>query len=257
MPGRPDNGSEPPLALDGIADNVRLLTELKPGSYVARNRALQEATGEVLAFTDSNCVPDPCWLEAGVAALAGIGKPAFVGGEIAVSGKRPGKLGPIEAYEVVACFNQSLTISKAGCVATANLFVPREVMTLTGNFDTHFSGGDYLWSKRAVAAGAEPVYSKAALVTHPTRESRSAVLARERRLAGGHRDISPGARACLYYLMRHLKPPVRHIYDILRLPSSRISPSSRILAVLFAMEARLHMIAMRVWLEFSNGRSPR
>jgi glycosyltransferase involved in cell wall biosynthesis len=39
------------------------LTETKRGSYAARNRGLQEAAGQIVAFTDSDCVPRPDWLE--------------------------------------------------------------------------------------------------------------------------------------------------------------------------------------------------
>ncbi len=59
-----DNGSQ-----DGSAAivrrhaAVRLLAEAKRGSYAARNRGLQEASGEIVAFTDSDCVPRPDWLE--------------------------------------------------------------------------------------------------------------------------------------------------------------------------------------------------
>lgn len=41
---------------------IRLLTETKQGSYAARNRGLQQAKGEVIAFIDSDCVPAHDWL---------------------------------------------------------------------------------------------------------------------------------------------------------------------------------------------------
>ncbi len=46
------------------AVGIRALHEAKQGSYAARNRALREARGEFLAFTDSDCIPDPGWLRA-------------------------------------------------------------------------------------------------------------------------------------------------------------------------------------------------
>jgi glycosyltransferase involved in cell wall biosynthesis len=252
-----DNGSEPPLSLDGIAGNVLLLREPKPGSYNARNLALRHATGRILAFTDANCVADPVWLEAAIEALVAAGGPAFVAGHITVKGRQPNELGPIEAYEEVTCFNQEISIKTVGCGATANLITTRETMEMTGEFDTYFSGGDFLWCKRAVSMGAKPLYSAAARVVHPTRGSRRAVLARERRLVGGHRDISPGFWPCVRYVIRHLKPPRQNICGILRLPSERISLGSRLLAILFAIEARLHMGATRAWLGLTNGRSTR
>jgi glycosyltransferase involved in cell wall biosynthesis len=49
---------------------IQLLFEAKQGSYAARNRGLREAKGEIIAFTDADCVPSPDWLDEIVAALA-------------------------------------------------------------------------------------------------------------------------------------------------------------------------------------------
>lgn len=53
---------------DGSADivkkygDINLLFENKIGAYAARNRALEESKGEIIAFTDSDCVPQSNWL---------------------------------------------------------------------------------------------------------------------------------------------------------------------------------------------------
>jgi glycosyltransferase involved in cell wall biosynthesis len=41
---------------------IKLISERKRGSYTARNRGLQVANGEIIAFTDSDCVPSADWL---------------------------------------------------------------------------------------------------------------------------------------------------------------------------------------------------
>jgi hypothetical protein len=43
---------------------VRYILEPRPGLNIARNRALQEAQHEVVAFTDDDAVPDTTWLRA-------------------------------------------------------------------------------------------------------------------------------------------------------------------------------------------------
>lgn len=45
------------------AGNLRYLAEEAPGSSVARNRGIAEATGEILAFTDDDVIADPLWLQ--------------------------------------------------------------------------------------------------------------------------------------------------------------------------------------------------
>ena len=70
---------------DGSADilaraaGVRALAETKQGSYAARNRAVREARGAVLAFTDSDCAPGPGWLRAIEAGLAQPGVQVVLG----------------------------------------------------------------------------------------------------------------------------------------------------------------------------------
>ncbi len=43
-------------------DDIRLLSETKQGAYAARNCGLSEATGEIVAFTDPDCIPRRDWL---------------------------------------------------------------------------------------------------------------------------------------------------------------------------------------------------
>ena len=59
---------------DGSTDNtvdvvlrypaVRLVTQANGGPAKARNRAASEASGNIIVFTDDDCVPKPGWLEA-------------------------------------------------------------------------------------------------------------------------------------------------------------------------------------------------
>lgn len=42
---------------------IKLISEKQRGSYAARNRGLKEAEGEIIAFTDSDCVPAANWLK--------------------------------------------------------------------------------------------------------------------------------------------------------------------------------------------------
>lgn len=65
-----DNGStDESLALirafaeDHAARDVRVLEEPRRGAAAARNTGFRAATGDVIAFTDADCAPDPVWLQ--------------------------------------------------------------------------------------------------------------------------------------------------------------------------------------------------
>lgn len=49
--------------------SITLLEEAKRGSYAARNRGLRVAKGDIVAFTDADCVPCRTWLSEIVAAM--------------------------------------------------------------------------------------------------------------------------------------------------------------------------------------------
>lgn len=80
-----DNGSVSDLAPVVVAfAHAQLAVEPRRGSYAARNMGIGLARGEVLAFTDSDCIPQPDWLEAGVARLMGAAGCGLVGGRVAI-----------------------------------------------------------------------------------------------------------------------------------------------------------------------------
>lgn len=70
---------------------IRLLHETKQGAYAARNRGLQEAKGEIMAFIDADCVPSHDWLHEIMLAMEQpdlgivLGRIEFAGDSIALS----------------------------------------------------------------------------------------------------------------------------------------------------------------------------
>lgn len=185
-----DNGSRPPVG--NLATDfpfVRVLREEKPGSYAARNRAVIDAQGAVVGFTDADCVPESDWIEQGVAAILRLGD-GMVGGPIEITVDDPSKPKAAELYEVIFGFPQA-TYIQSGFAATANLFTSRDTLARVGAFDERFkSGGDAEWGQRLRAMGLAQVYSDPVRVRHPARRTVTALLRKVVRVASGGQQLA-------------------------------------------------------------------
>src|SRR5271165_879096 len=75
-----DNNSRCGLDMVGsAAPEARVVPAPIQGAGPARNAGIAASRGEVIAFLDSDCVPEPDWLIEGVAALMQFD---FVGGQV-------------------------------------------------------------------------------------------------------------------------------------------------------------------------------
>jgi glycosyltransferase involved in cell wall biosynthesis len=167
-----------------LPPNARIIHATKPGSYAARNTAIAEAQGEVLFFTDSDCLPDPRWIEAGLAAIAPLSPFDLVAGGVDLfpAGKH---WTAIELYDWKFQMRQERFAKKGWCV-TANLVARREAFDHYGMFNgDRFSGGDKEWTAQATARGSRLVYRKDVLIRHPARADFAEVAKKRRRIIGG------------------------------------------------------------------------
>jgi glycosyltransferase involved in cell wall biosynthesis len=129
------------------------------GPAAARNAGWRAATGEIIAFTDDDCVPDPRWLSAGVAALDD--------GAAAVSGR---VVVPLPA--VPSDYERDASGLERAEFVTANCFCRREALEAVGGFDERFAAA---WREDSdlqfslLRAGRRVGRAPAALVVHPVR----------------------------------------------------------------------------------------
>ena len=159
----PENFLEP--------ENCKIIHEIKPGSYAARNKGLSMARGKFIAFTDSDCIPDKDWLKNGVKYLYDNSDLMRVGGCIKVFPAVPNKPNIFEAFDMVFAFPQKGYVEDLGWAATANMFVRKEVFDIVGFFnDTIKSGGDFEWGNRASEKGIVIKYAEDAIISHPARK---------------------------------------------------------------------------------------
>lgn len=175
---------------DGILlpDFVTVVHEPRPGSYAARNKGAQVASGDFLAFTDSDCIPDKRWL-INAERIFSEKKCGLLGGVVNIF-KAEGGSKQVYIFEKYRAFKQNITVPK-GYSVTANLFVRREIFERLEGFNSSIkSGGDFEFTKRAVDSGYSLEYGDDVVVLHPARRSLKKLLQKQRRFtAWGYLNI--------------------------------------------------------------------
>ncbi len=159
---------------------VRYVEEPRPGLDVARNRALQEAGGEIIAFTDDDARPDPGWLRALARNFADPLVLCVTGLTMPLELETPAQ----ERFErecpfgrgfVRRTFDSTSHFPHQGgpMGAGVNLSLRKSVLPLLGGFDPALdagtptrSGGDHELFARILTHGYRIVYDPAALVRH-------------------------------------------------------------------------------------------
>lgn len=162
------DGSGPAAAARTVKGRpVRVLDGGGNGAVHARTIGIAAAAGDVLAFTDSDCVPTPRWLELAVAAIDA--------GADLVNGKTaPAR--PVLPLE------RSMGSGEEGLYPTCNIVYRRQALEAAGGFDQAAGerwgfrpdrrtrgdgfGEDTLAAWRVIRAGGAVTYVPDALVEH-------------------------------------------------------------------------------------------
>jgi len=164
--------------------NAKIIAERTPGSYAARNAGLRIAGGEIIGFTDSDCIPDKDWIKNAVEYLSKNKNCSRIAGKIEIffKSKTPNKA---ELYDKIFAFNQKGYVKDSGTSVTANLFTYKQVFENIGYFDEGLmSGGDFLWGIKAHKNGYKIDYVDNVTVNHSARENLKELIKKERRVGG-------------------------------------------------------------------------
>lgn len=214
-----DNASEEDIkSIVSQFSQAKYTYESQSGSYAARNQGISIAKGEILAFTDSDCIPDSNWIEKGVSALQSTPNCGLVAGRIDLFFKNPDKPTGVELFENIELnFLQEQTLKKSNYGMTANIFTFKDVINDVGSFDSTLkSGGDREWGQMVFKKGYKQVYASDAVVNHPARHSHSELRKRITRLVGGKFDRmmskNPSSIEIAKDIANTFKPPFRSLH---------------------------------------------
>jgi glycosyltransferase involved in cell wall biosynthesis len=221
------------------------------GAGPARNAGVAASRGRILAFLDSDCVPEPEWIMEGVKALK---RYDFVGGQVITFARRPDRPSPTEAYESVFNFNFRRYIEKVGFTGTGNMFVPRLVFDRVGGFRTGVAE-DIDWSFRARTLGYQIGYAGRAVVGHPARRNWSELEQRWARMEAEHFLLWRERRyGRVLFALRALVMPVSAVPDVGKvLLTSRLSgPRARLGAIAVLFRLRVWRAWRMLWLVWQD-----
>lgn len=147
--------------------DVCLISESSRGSYAARNRGVSVSRGEILAFTDADCVASPSWLEQMVE--------PFASSEVCVVqgrrkfGRESNLLSILTNYEGARA---AYTFSPPGKGThygyTNNMAVRRTVFEKCGPFRAIWRGADSLFVDRVITCFSHSAvrYAPEAAIQH-------------------------------------------------------------------------------------------
>lgn len=252
-----DNNSS--CGLEAVTARVKRRAQVvlapEQGAGPARNVAVAAASGEILAFTDSDCTPAPSWIEKGVRSLD---RGDIMGGRVDLFSREAGALTPVEAFEAVFAFNMERYIKDKGFSATCNLFVRRAVFLEIGPFRNQVSE-DMEWSHRAVRLGFRLGYADEVVVGHPARRNWTELVRKWRRLThesfAYHRLQGRSLASWAAMSLLVMASPAAHAVSVGR--SRRISGLSNKLKAIMVLAAIRPYRACLMWRELLREASGR
>ncbi len=218
-----------------LPTNAYVVEQAKPGSYAARNRGIENAKSDLLFFTDSDCRPDPKYLEAGLIMAKDHPDCGRFGGDVVLIPNG-------DEWTTTELFDQYLGLEQKkwverGRAVTANLIVRRKTIEHVGMFnDKVLSGGDMEWNARASEAGEPILFAQKAIVRHPARGSLRDHLAKARRIEGARLRRNAG-RGFVNYIppIQKLIPSFKTLSNLLKTPELSFSQAMSVWGVHYAV----------------------
>ncbi len=161
-----DDGSSDGTAAVARTCGVTVIEQVNQGPAAARNAGVQHAAGEIVLFTDSDCVPAPGWLQAMSDALA---CPEVVGAKGAYLTRQRALVARFVQIEYEDRYDRMRRTPTIDFIDTYSAGYRRDVFLENHGFDTIFATAsveDQEFSFRLAQKGYRLVFVPAARVFH-------------------------------------------------------------------------------------------
>jgi glycosyltransferase involved in cell wall biosynthesis len=161
-----DDGSIDQTAQVAEAAGARVIRQTNAGAAAARNHGAQLARGDLLLFTDADCIPAPNWVAQMSAPFA---DPTVAGAKGVYETEEPGLTPRFVQMEYQDKYDRMVNLSSIDFVDTYSAAYRRDIFLQMGGFDTTFPGAsveDQEFSFRLAEAGHRLVFVPQARVAH-------------------------------------------------------------------------------------------
>ncbi len=212
-----DNGSsDNSVAIAKQYSNIVTLSEKKPGSYSARNKAISHAKHPVLAFLDADCIAHPDWLTEGIKTLSEINFDGLVAGHIEFTFIKPGSPSLIELFDSITYLNNKRNVEQFAFSVTANMFTSKKIFDEVGLFNSEMkSGGDREWGNRLAQIGKSMRFANNAIIYHHARHTYKELITKSRRVIAGVFALEKSSSNKFLSIILELLPPIRKTFKII------------------------------------------
>jgi cellulose synthase/poly-beta-1,6-N-acetylglucosamine synthase-like glycosyltransferase len=232
-----------PACFDG---KTRVVWERRSGAAAARNAGVRESSGDILAFLDADCIPDPAWLAQGVKTLRRR-RGAVIAGRIRRTEK---PFNWVSLYDSLTYLQQEFYVRYCRACVTANIITERDTFERIGPFDERFTEAaceDWEWSTRATSKGIQLLYEASAVVLHPHLRNFRQLRSKAERIGRGEAIFSRvnGKRSAGAGLFQSIARQAQRIWRDRRTPAKNKAPLLLLAAVTAVWQWRARMAAAR------------
>jgi cellulose synthase/poly-beta-1,6-N-acetylglucosamine synthase-like glycosyltransferase len=186
--GEPREQYEVIVVDDGSTDDTRqvvqryavtLLDQPHEGPAAARNRAVAASEGEIVLFTDADCVADGTWIEEMVRPFQ---EPEIIGVKGAYRTRQQGIIPRFVQCEYEERYDRMARLRQIDFIDTYSAGYRRQIFLAEGGFDTAYPNAsveDQELSFRLAERGYKMVFNPRALVYHQHPDTLGAYLGRK------------------------------------------------------------------------------